>query len=233
MMNYLDIADRYFDAWNVHDADAIIDTFALDGMYNDPTISKISGDAIGKNAKRLWKAFPDLLFEIVSVAETGAGRVVAEWLMKGTNTGAFRGLPATGRKILLPGVNFIEIGAEGIETVKGYFDTGVISEQLGLQVLIQPFKLGQFSFGNSLAVQSGKKLKPGAFCITTIWNNDEDSEEIRALSRDTAKEMLSMDGFIGMTLVRIGGRGITISAWEKPENTKQLMNGGTHKLKNM
>lgn len=63
----------------------------------------------------------------------------------------------------------------------------------------------------------------------TIWNKDEDSKEVRALSRDIAKEMLSMDGFIGLTLVRIGGRGITISAWEKPENTKQLMRGGTHK----
>ena len=227
-MHCLDIANQYFDAWNAHDANALIKTFADDGTYCDPNTSKISGNAIGVNAKRFWKAFPNLSFEIVSIAETGSSKVVAEWIMKGRNARAFQGLPATGRRISLPGAYFIEVGADGIKAVKGYFDTKTISEQLGLQVLIQPFKLGRFSFGNSVAVQSGKKVKPGAFGITTIWNKDEDSEEIQALSGDIVEEMLSMDGFIGLTIARIGGRGITISAWEKPENTKQLMRGGTH-----
>ena len=147
--------------------------------------------------------------------------------MKGTNTGAFQGLPATGRPISLPGVDVIEIGADGIKAVKGYFDTRAIPDQLGLQVLIQPFKVGPFSFGNSIAVQSGKKTKPGAFGITTIWNADAQTEEIRALTRATATEMLRMEGFIGVSFFRIGGRGVTISAWEKPEHTKQLMRGGS------
>ena len=228
MMNCLGIANEYFDAWNAHDADAIVNTFAVDGTYQDPTTSEISGDDIGTNAKRLWRSFPDLSFEVVSIAETGSGRVVAERMMKGTNAGAFQGLPATGRTISLPRADFIEVGAGGIKAVKGYFDTQAIPGQLGLQVLTQPFTLGPFSFGKSLAVQSGKKVKPGAFSITTIWNTDEETEEIQNLSRDTAKEMLSMDGFIGVTLVRVGGRGVTISAWEKPEHTKQLMSGGLH-----
>ena len=37
-----------------------------------------------------------------------------------------------------------------------------------------------------------------------------------------------MEGFIGVTLVRIGRLGMTISAWEKPENTAQLMRSGAH-----
>jgi hypothetical protein len=148
--------------------------------------------------------------------------------MKGTNTGAFQGLPATGRSISLPGVDVIEIRDNGIKTVNGYFDTRAVPEQLGLQVLVQPSKVGPFSFGYSVAVQSGKKVKPGAFGITTIWNADEQTEEIRALTRTTATEMLRMEGFIGMTTLRIGSRGVTISAWEKPEQTKQLMRGGTH-----
>ena len=228
MMTYLEIANRYFDAWNAHDADAIVKTFANGGTYCDPTTSEISGDAIGANAKRLWDAFPELSFEIVSVAEAGAGRVVAEWMMKGRNAGAFQGLPATGRAISLPGVDVIEIGTDGIKAVKGYFDTRVIPEQLGLQVIIQPMEVGPFSFGTSVAVQSGNKTRPGAFAITTIWNSDAETEEIRALSRTTATEMLRMEGFIGVALLRIGGRGITISAWERPEHTKQLMRGGTH-----
>jgi hypothetical protein len=38
-----------------------------------------------------------------------------------------------------------------------------------------------------------------------------------------------MEGFIGLTLVRVGGRGITISAWEEPENAKQLRSSGAHR----
>jgi len=97
-----------------------------------------------------------------------------------------------------------------------------------LQVLIQPFTLGPFSFGFSTSVQSGKKTKPGAFGITTIWNADAQNEDIRAYTRATANEMLKMEGFIGLSTFRIGRRGVTISAWDKPENTKQLVRGGAH-----
>ena len=227
-MTRVDVAARYMDAWNAHDAEAIVKTFSAQGTYSDPTTGPLSGDAIGANATRLWSSFPDLTFEIASLAEAGVGRVVAEWVMKGTNAGAFQGLPATGRPISLPGVDVIEIGADGIDAVTGYFDTRAIPEQLGLEVLIQPHTLGPFAFGNSVAVQSGKKTKPGAFGITTIWNSDAQTEDIRALTRATAAEMLQMDGFIGVSFLRIGGRGVTISAWEKPEHAKQLRKGGSH-----
>jgi len=227
-MTCLNIAGQYLDAWNAHDTDAIVRTFAKDGTYHDPTTGVISGTAIGANAQRLWEAFPDLSFEIVSIAECGENRVVAEWLMKGTNSGAFLGLPPSGRAISLPGIDVFEIGANGINAVRGYFDTRALPEQLGLQVLIQPFKAGPFSFGYSTSLQSGSKAKPGAFAVTSIWNADAEAEEIRNFSRATAVEMQQMEGFIGVSIFRIGNRGVTISAWEKPEQTKQLMRGGTH-----
>ncbi len=227
-MTHLDRARQYLDAWNARDAGAIVRTFAAEGTYRDPTTGALSGDAIGANAQRLWSAFPDLAFDIANVVEVGAGRVIAEWIMRGTNTGVFQGLPATGRPISVPGVDVIELGADGITTVTGYFDSRAIPERLGLQVLIQPFSVGPFAFGNSTAVQSGKKTKPGAFAITTIWNRDVQTEDVRALTRSTATEMLKMDGFIGASFFRIGGRGVTISAWEEPEQVKQLRRGGTH-----
>lgn len=224
-MTCLDVARQYMDAWNAHDARAIVRTFSVDGAYVDPTTAAISGDAIADHATRLWSAFPDLSFETVSMAEAGADRVVIEWIMRGTNTGAFQGLPATGRAISLSGVDVIDVGDDGIQTVKGYFDTRAVPDQLGLQVLVQPVQLGPFAFGNAVAVQSGRKTKPGAFGITTIWNADAQTEEVRAMTRATAIEMLQMDGFIGLSFFRIGERGVTISAWEKPEHVKQLRAG--------
>lgn len=227
-MSPTEYALRYLDAWNAHDAEAIARTFAPAGTYSDPTVGEIAGGAIADYARGLWGAFPELSFEVVSLAEAGVGRVVAEWRMKGTNTGEFQGLPPGGRAISLPGVDVIEVGAEGIRRVTGYFDSRAVPEQLGLQVIVQPFALGPFSFGSSTAVQSGRKTKPGAFAITTIWNPDAQTEQVRALTRGTAVEMQAMEGFIGVSVFRIGNRGVTISAWERPEQSKQLMRGGTH-----
>lgn len=138
------------------------------------------------------------------------------------------GLPPTGREISVPGADFIEITGDKIKSVTGYFDTRAVPEQLGLQVLVQPNQLGPFSFGSSVAVQLGKRVKPGAFSITSLWNSAEQSEEIHAFTRDTAKDMLGMEGFIDFATVRIGGCGVTISAWEKPENVRGIMKSKAH-----
>jgi len=74
-LNVLPRAQQYLDAWNAHDADASVATFAAGGTYCDPTTVALSGDAIGANATRLWGAFPDLTFEIASVSALGAGRL--------------------------------------------------------------------------------------------------------------------------------------------------------------
>jgi len=82
--------------------------FADGGTYEDPTTGgPISGPAIGDNAAALWQAFPDLSFEIVRLAEAGPNLVVAEWWMRGTNTGSFRELPPTGKSVGVPGVDVL------------------------------------------------------------------------------------------------------------------------------
>src|ERR1700684_4139668 len=104
------VAQRYFDAWNQHDADAIVAAFAEGGTYADPkTGGPLAGAAIGAYAQALWAAFPDLAFEVVSTAQNDSGLVSAEWLMKGTNTASFNGLPPTGLAIALPGADFVHV----------------------------------------------------------------------------------------------------------------------------
>jgi steroid delta-isomerase-like uncharacterized protein len=227
MSNPIYVAQRYFDAWNSQDAVGIVNTFVINGVYQDPSITA-RGEEIGAYAQSLWEAFPDLSFKIVSKAETAAGMVVTEWLMTGTNSKPFQGLPPSGNKISLAGADFFKISGDKIESVMGYFDTKVIPEQLGLQVLIQPSEIGPFSFGYSVFAQTGKSVKPGAFSITSIWSSDDDVDEIKNQSREIAKEMLGLDGFIGLSLSRAGGRGVSISAWEKPEDIRQIMQSPAH-----
>ena len=156
-MNALAVAQSYFDAWTHRDADGIIAAFAEGGTYSDPTVGQgISREAAADYARGLWDVFPDLTFEIISNAEAGPGTVVAQWLMRGTNTGSLQGLPPTGRSVAVPGADFIQVEGDKILSVQGYFDSRAVPEQLGLQVVVQPNAIGPFVFGTGSLAQSGK-----------------------------------------------------------------------------
>lgn len=225
-----EVAQLYFDAWNRRDANAIFATFAANGTYTDPTTrGPLSGPAIGVYAEALWAAFPDLSFEIVSVSESG-NLISAEWIMRGTNTGSFNGLPPTGRAIELPGADFIRVEGDKIRSVQGYFDSGAVPRALGLDVIVQPKAIGPFEFGISTRVSTGKQATPGAFSITWLEaRNDEEKEAVRVSGRKVATEMLSMPGFIGFVGATVGNRLMTITAWETADAPRQLMTGGEHR----
>lgn len=227
-MHIKDLSSAYFNAWNVHDCAALSATFAADGLYSDPAVGEVSGKNPEIFAEHLWQAFPDLKFEIASYAEISTTKLVAEWVMTGTNTGSLNSLPPTAKTVRLKGVDIIVVADDGIKSVTGYFDSKEVPKQLGLNVIVQPSTVGSFSFGTSVAVQSGNKTKPGAFSITTIWNDASQTAEIQFRSRETMKQMMDMEGFIGITSARLGERGITITAWEKPENVAQIMANPTH-----
>lgn len=230
MTTAMDLARAYFDAWNGHDSAALRGVFAQGGTYSDPvTNGPVTGEAIVAYAENLWTVFPDLAFELASIGSSRPTSVVAEWTMTGTQDGPFNGLPPSGKSVRVAGVDIIEASDSGLSSVTGYFDSAEVPKQLGLQVIVQPERLGPFAFGNSVAVQTGRKVQPGAFSITTIWNDASQDQEVRELSVAAAREMLEMEGFIGLTLVRVAGRGITVSAWEKPEQARQLRASGAHR----
>ncbi len=220
----------YFDAWNGHDAAGIVACFADSGMYSDPSAGdKLRGESIAAYASGLWEAFPDLRFDVGRIAATADGVLAAEWRMRGTNRGSFRGLPPTGRPVELPGVDIIETAGDKLASVTGYFDSRAVPEQLGLQVLVQPDAIGPFSFGTSTSFQTGQNSKPGAFSITKLdARSDEEVQQIRDLGRQIVTEMSKMKGFISSMTMTVGRRQMTVAAWESPDNPRQLTRGGTH-----
>ena len=229
-MSALDIAERYFDAWNRRDPAAVLQTLHADGTYTDPTTGgPLSGDAFVGYMNGLFSAFPDTSFEIASTGLAAPDLVAAQWIMRGTNTGSMFGLPPTGKSIVLNGADFIRVEGGKIRSVDGYFDSRVIPDQLGLQVVVQPTAIGPFTFGVATRAWSGKTGKPGAFSITALHaRGPDDVNGVREQSRLIATEMLSMKGFIGLVTAVIGERMLTISAWEDPGDPRQLMRGGQH-----
>lgn len=229
-MNPLEVVQPYFDAWNRRDAEAIIASLTLDGLYADPLVPQgVSGPALVGYVQGLWTAFPDLHFELTSASALDDNHVAAQWIMLGTNTGPFNGLPPTGKSVRVLGADFIEVADGKVKHVQGYFESGEVPRQLGLQIVVQPECVGPFEFGTSVRVASGKPTKPGEIVITALEaRTPEDGAKVREMSRATAQEMLKMKGFISVVLATIGRRMITISAWENPDDARQLMQGGTH-----
>jgi len=226
----LDVAHKYFDAWNRRDASAVLETMAPGGTYADPqTGGPLSGEPFREYMNRLFASFPDVSFEVVSAGLLAPDLVAAQWIMRGTNTGSMMGLPPTGRAVLLPGADFIRVHGNAVASVDGYFDTRAIPAQLGMQVLVQPTTIGPFTFGRATRVWGGSAVKPGAFSITALKaRTAADEAAVAEQTRKIAPEMVSMKGFISAVTAVVGDRMLTISAWEHPEDPRQLMRGGQH-----
>ena len=134
-MNAIEVVKRHYDAWNRHDADAIVALFVEGGTYSNPLAGQgLTGEAIASFAKGVFTAYPDASFEIVSIGDTGGGLVATQWLGHATNTGPLAdGSPPTGRSVTLPGASFTQVESDKIRSDQVYHDQQTIDEQLGLK----------------------------------------------------------------------------------------------------
>jgi SnoaL-like domain len=77
-MNALEVAQRSIDAWNRHDADALVAVYAEGGTYHNPRFDHpLTGQALADFAKALWVAYPDMSLEVISMGDTGGGLVAS------------------------------------------------------------------------------------------------------------------------------------------------------------
>lgn len=125
--------DRYVDAWNAHDPEAVMAEFTDDGTFNDPASDgTLVGAEIGDWVEETAEAFPDVQFEVGRSMANEEGILFAEWTMHGTHDGPLQGLPPTHRTVEVDGVDVVTFSEGGIIAVTGFFDMSEINEQLGL-----------------------------------------------------------------------------------------------------
>lgn len=121
----------YFDAWNSHDTDAMLDTLTADGTYSDPVGGKnLSGQAYADYVNSLFTAFPDLTLELISNTIASNDMIAAPWLLSGTHRGPVGDYPPTNRSICLPGCDFIITENSKVKQVIGFFDAEYLFAQL-------------------------------------------------------------------------------------------------------
>ena len=80
----------------------------------------------------MFAGFPDVKTE-VKARYVCDNAVILENVLSGTQTGAWNGIPATGRKVSVPMVAIYPIDAAGkIAAEIVYFDSAIMMKQLGL-----------------------------------------------------------------------------------------------------
>jgi steroid delta-isomerase-like uncharacterized protein len=228
------LVERYFAAWNARDPDAVAAAFAAGGTYTDPTVGgpPLAGTAIAEHARALLAAFSDLSFEILGGQPPGShpnGTAVAQWLMRGTNTGPWNGQPPTGRTVTVPGVGVI-VGTDGqITSAEGYFDRQGLAEQLGFEMRPLPPAAGPFQFGYAVRASAGSRSAPGAFSLTWIEARSQaEADEVKLTTAVVATELAKQPGFLSWIGLEIGSRLYTITAWESSDAAREIMRNSTH-----
>lgn len=140
-------AARYLEAWNAHDAGALLALAAPDVLWEDPTIR--GGVARGQDEVRVWlasfwRSFPDMAFEFLDAAgpdapdawfrSSGGRRLAAPWRCRGTNLGPLDppGIGPTGRRVELVGVDLYSFRGDRLAHVRTIVDGADAARQLGL-----------------------------------------------------------------------------------------------------
>jgi steroid delta-isomerase-like uncharacterized protein len=124
-----------------HVWDEIINKGKLD-LFNDSNFTKnvvmhaTPSDIVGIDSARAYYSnyvtgFSNITFTIKDVFGMG-NKLVKHWNFKGTHTGIFFGIPATGKKVNLDGVTLVRMENGKIAEERDFFDNLEFMQQLGL-----------------------------------------------------------------------------------------------------
>ena len=136
MGSYKGLLDRYVELYNAGDLDGVMDLYAEDAVQLMPDGKFEGRGAIRDRLTRELAAFADLEWGLVSYVEQGDS-FADEWMFAGTHTGPLpmpdgSELPATGRRVELRGMEFVQMRGGKIVVDNLYYDNLAVAAQLGL-----------------------------------------------------------------------------------------------------
>lgn len=128
--------ERYNEAWNSQDVDAIVAMHAPDMVFANHTAGEsASGEDVRRHIASIFESWPDLRFETrrLYVRE---GLVVQEWTARATHTKTMRRgdleAPPSGREISWDGIDSIPFENGLVKRKDVYSDSVSILRQVGL-----------------------------------------------------------------------------------------------------
>ena len=129
--------DRYNEAWNAHDVDAIVALHTDDSVFENHTTGDVNvgKEAIARAISGIFTVFPDLSFE-TRRQYLRDDLVVQEWTARGTHGGKMTraGLEVepTGRSVEYRGMDVIPLRDGLVARKDVYSDSITLLRQLGL-----------------------------------------------------------------------------------------------------
>ncbi|HEX3512339.1 MAG TPA: nuclear transport factor 2 family protein [Solirubrobacteraceae bacterium] len=128
--------DRYNDAWNRHDVEAIVALHAPGMVFENHTAGELAeGEDVGPHIARIFSSWPDLAFATRRLY-VRQDLVVQEWTASATHqTELRRGdmvAPASGRRIEWRGMDVIPFENGLVKRKDVYSDSVSILRQVGL-----------------------------------------------------------------------------------------------------
>ncbi len=104
------VAERYLAAANAHDIEAMVSLWKQGAVETFPTFGETYRipDEFASNFESLFKAVPDVSWEIVSVT-ADAHRAVVRSRMSGTHLRTYQGIAGTGRHFTVETIDFLQI----------------------------------------------------------------------------------------------------------------------------
>ncbi len=124
---------EYFDAWKGSDEDKILSYYSDDVVIELPTGILTGKPSVRDNFVRPFIAgFPGNVHAIRNLA-FAPNLVAVEWSFEAVHSGAFAGIPASGRAVRVPGCSFYEydLAKKTIPAGRVYFDLGTLLRQIG------------------------------------------------------------------------------------------------------
>jgi steroid delta-isomerase-like uncharacterized protein len=128
------VVERHVQLENAHDLEGVLDTFGATAQYKDEAWGEHyqGGSGVRQFYEQLLKALPDLEIDVQRRHVTD-GAVVLEVMIRGTHLGAWRGLPATGRRVEIPLCGVYTFDADDrLAGERIYYDRGTVLRQLGV-----------------------------------------------------------------------------------------------------
>lgn len=130
------LIDRYNEAWNAHDVDAITAMHAPDMVFENHTAGeRAEGEAVGEHVAAIFESWPDISFETRRLYVRD-DLIVQEWTATATHSRALRRgdlvAEASGKAVRWDGMDIIPV-RDGLITRKDvYSDSVSILRQVGL-----------------------------------------------------------------------------------------------------
>jgi steroid delta-isomerase-like uncharacterized protein len=128
------VARRFYDeVWNQKKLDQLDDLLTQDYIWHEPsTISDLQGIQRAKKfLSDYFIAFPDYRVEINDmIAE--ADKVAVRWTGYGTHQGPLKGIPATGKSIMIPGISIFRMSQGKCSEYWTSLDNFLLLSELGI-----------------------------------------------------------------------------------------------------